>query len=121
MSVESDPPKPPFPPARRARRSPGDRLRDAVMGMAGDGASLARHVERSWASITFAGTRHTLDLVFTGEAIADGENFIAELPEHEFTLAGQLVADAIVSAADHAMLPHPRLSVTCELLLLEEG
>jgi len=46
---------------------------------------------------------------------------IAELPDHEFALPGQLVADASVSAVDHALAPSPRLTVTCELLLLEDG
>ena len=89
--------------------------------MAGKDAVLARHVEKSWASITFAGTRHTLEIVFTGDAIASGERFIADLPDHEFALAGQLVADAVIVSADHTMVPEPRLAVTCELLLLEES
>ena len=50
-----------------------------------------------------------------------GEALIAMLPDHEFALPGQLVADASVSAVDHALAPSPRLTVTCELLLLEDG
>ena len=118
MSAETAPPQPA---RRRIRRSPGDRLRDAVLALAGKDAILARHVEKSWASITFAGTRHTLEIVYSGDGIAAGERFIADLPDHEFALAGQLVADAVIVSADHALLPEPRLSVTCELLLLEEG
>lgn len=118
MSVEADPPERR---RRRIRRSPGDRLRDAVLALAGPAATLARHTEKSWASITFAGTRHTLEIVYSGDGIAAGERFIADLPDHEFALAGQLVADAVIVSADHTMVPEPRLSVTCELLLLEEG
>ena len=61
-------------------------------------------------------------LLFAGEdAVAAGERFIAALPDHEFALAGQLVADATVTEVEHRLLPSPRLIVTCEVLLLEEG
>jgi hypothetical protein len=46
--------------------------------------------------------------------------FITFLPEHEFAIPGQLVADAAVVEVDHRLTP-PRMIVTCELLLLEEG
>ena len=108
-------------PRRRVRRSPAERLREAVLALAGGGARLARHREKSWASITFAGTRHTFELVFDGQEIEAGEAFVAILPEHEFAIPGQLVADATIVSAETTMLPQPRLSVTCELLLLEEG
>ena len=85
-------------------------------------AQVLRHNEKAWASITFAGTRHELTLLFAGdEAVAAGEEFIAELPEHEFTIAGELVADAAISSVEHRLLPSPRLVVECEVLLLEEG
>ncbi|MBY6014506.1 hypothetical protein KUV75_06270 [Qipengyuania gaetbuli] len=80
------------------------------------------HTEKAWASITFAGTRHTLALLFAGdEAVEAGERFVAELPDHEFAIAGQLVADAGVSEVEHRMVPDPRLLVRCELLLLEDA
>ena len=85
-------------------------------------ASCCSHREKAWASITFAGARHTVTLLFASdEAVAAGEHFIAALPDHEFAIPGQLVADAIVTEVDHRLLPAPRLVVTCELLLLEEG
>ena len=80
------------------------------------------HTETAWASITFSGSRHTLALLFAGEeAVEAGERFIAALPDHEFAIAGQLVADATVTEAEHRLLPTARLVVQCELLLLEEG
>ncbi|MXO51082.1 hypothetical protein GRI42_07175 [Erythrobacter gaetbuli] len=80
------------------------------------------HTEKAWASITFAGTRHSLALLFAGdEAVEAGERFVAELPDHEFAIAGQLVADAGVSEVEHRMVPDPRLLVQCELLLLEDA
>ena len=71
-----------------------------------------------WASITFAGTRHTVSMCFSGiAAVEGGEALIALLPDHEFAIPGQLVADATVIAVDHRVMPEPRMAVTCELLL----
>ncbi len=105
----------------RPRRAPGERLREALLELAESRATSASHSEKSWASITFAGARHRVELVFEGtEAVAAGELFIAFLPEHEFAIPGQLVADAAVTEVDHRLEP-PRMGVICELLLLEEG
>ena len=107
---------------RAARNTPWLPLLSALMALAGGKAELLRHAERSWASVTFSGTRHTVALSFTGsEAVAAGESFIAALPDHEFTVPRQLVADAAVIAVEHTALPEPKLEVTVELLLLEDG
>ena len=83
---------------------------------------VAHQSEKAWASVTFEGARHTVELEFEGaDAIAAGEGFIAALPEHEFALPGQLVAEATVTAVDHRLAPDPRLAVTCELLLLKDA
>lgn len=104
------------------RRSTGDRLREALLALGDHRGQVLTHTERAWASITFTGARHTLALLFAGdEAVAAGENFIAALPEHEFCIPGQLVADATVTEVEHRLLPHPRLVVQCELLLLDQG
>ncbi|RVQ65544.1 hypothetical protein EKN06_13265 [Croceicoccus ponticola] len=80
------------------------------------------HRETPWASITFSGTRHTLSLSFSGStAVEAAELMIAELPDHEFSFPGQLVADAQVLAVDHALLPEPVLRVEVELLLLQDA
>jgi len=106
---------------RRPRRLPGERLAEALLMMAGDHARIARQSEVNWASITFAGTRHCFDLVFEGEAAIEmGEDFIADLPEHDFCIPGQLVADAEVTKVDHRAAP-PLMKISCELLLVEEG
>ena len=61
-------------------------------------------------------------LDFDGEvATAVGEHVIAELPEHEFAIPGQLVAEATVTKIEHSFLSEPRLVVTAVLLLLEES
>ena len=111
----------PITPAPRTRRNTGERLREALLELAQHQATVLGHSEQSWASVTFAGARHRLELAFEGEqAIEAGELFIALLPEHEFEISGQLVADAAVTALDHRLQPQ-RMQVSCELLLLEEG
>ena len=109
--------------ARRvAPRTPWLPLLSALMELAGGKAELLRHSDRNWASVTFSGTRHTVVLAFTGiEAVAAGEALIEVLPEHEFAIPRQLVADAAVVAVEHSLLPEPRLEVTAELLLLEDA
>ena len=107
--------------ARATRRTVGEKLIEALLELAQGKGSITRHAENSWASITFAGTRHRVDMCFEGaEAVEAGECFIAFLPEHEFAIPGQLVADAAVVEVDHRMDP-PKMLVSCELLLLEEG
>lgn len=105
----------------RTRRDTSQRLRETVLSLAGDQATLLSHREKNWASVTFAGARHRLELEFAGtEAVAAGELFIAFLPEHEFAIGGHLVADAAITAVDHRLDP-PLMRVSCELLLLEEA
>lgn len=105
----------------RRRREPRIGLREALFALARGQAAIVSHEEKNWASVTFAGARHRIELLFDGaEAVEAGELFIAFLPEHEFAIPGQLVADAAVTAVGHRLEP-PRMQVSCELLLLEEG
>lgn len=107
--------------ARKPRKTARDHLAEALLALAKGQASIASHAEKSWASITFAGARHCVELLFQGaEAVEAGECFIAFLPEHEFAIPGQLVADAAVTEVDHRLDP-PCMTVRCELLLLEES
>ena len=107
---------------RKRRRLPSDTLRRALLELASHQATIVDHKERSWASNTFAGTRHQLDLVFEGaEAVEAGERFITNLPEHLFDIPGQLVADAAVISVDHRLEPNPRMQVCTEILLLDDN
>lgn len=104
------------------RRGTWLHLLSALMELAEGQAELVSHSERAWASATFAGARHRVSLRFTGAfAIEAGERFIDLLPEYEFTVPRQLVADAAVIAACHTALPQPMLEVQAELLLLDDG
>lgn len=105
----------------RPRRSLSDRVRDVLLMLADGEAELLTHEETAWASITFSGTRHEVVLDFQGARAAEaGEEFIANLPEHEFTIPSQLVAEATVTEVDHRFGADERMIVTAVLLLLEE-
>ncbi len=121
MQAENFPEPGKNPPRRSGARGTGERLTQALIDLAMVKAVVVSHTETSWASITFAGTRHCFVLEFSGAAAVEaGECFIVFLPEHEFRLPGQLVADAAVTGVEHMASP-PFMRVTCELLLLEEG
>ena len=105
---------------RSPSRSGWMRLLGQVLTLAEGQAELVRHGERPWASATFSGTRNTIALSFDGgSAVAAGERLIAALPDHEFDIPGQLVADATVVEVDHRIDP-PMLAVEIEVLLLED-
>ena len=109
-------------PAHRAPLGPAGHLRLALVDPAHGKGQITRFAERAWASVTFEGARYTVDLAFEGDGpVEAGEAFIAALPDHEFSIPGQLVADATVIAVDHTLAPRPRLAVTCELLLLKDA
>lgn len=108
--------------AHRSGRRPWLALLSALFDLAQGQAELVRHSERNWASATFAGTRHSVTLAFTGvAAIAAAEALIEALPEHEFTIPDQLVADAAIVSVEQVALPEPRIVVELELLLLEDA
>lgn len=93
----------------------------ALLALGEGRAELVSHSERSWASVTFNGSRHEAVLDFTGiEAGIVGEALIEALPEHVFTIPGQIVADLAVIEATRIARPL-RLRLTVELLLLEDA
>ena len=106
----------------RPRRSLADRVRAGLMAITGGAGTVLAHEEKAWASITFAGTRHEVVLEFCGaDAVVAGEELIERLPDHEFAIPRQLVADAAITKVDHRFGAMERLEVTAVLLLLEEG
>ena len=107
---------------QRPRRTLADRVRSALLTITNGHGTLLSHEEKAWASITFSGTRHEVVLEFCGpDAVAAGEELIERLPDHEFTLPRQLVADATIGKVDHRFGAMERLEVTAVLLLLEES
>lgn len=108
--------------AENRTRAPWRRLVREVMQIAGAHAELLHHSEKAWASVTFSGARHAVRLHFAGNAAMDAaDDFIAALPDHEFTIPGWLAADATIVSVDQQALPEPKVTVEAEVLLLEES
>lgn len=73
-------------------RPVGDRLVRAVRAALAGFDGPIEATSRPWASITFTGARHRL--ILAGGTI--DEAALGALPEHEFTLAGHIVADVAI-------------------------
>ncbi|MGL4314286.1 MAG: hypothetical protein ACRCSO_09885 [Sphingomonas sp.] len=79
-------------------------------------AVVTRAIAHRWASATFSGMRHEIQVMMTADAAA--EAWLAQLPEAEFAVPGHLVADLIVDAIARdagAMI------ATLSILTVEEG
>lgn len=76
------------------------RLVRTVLDGLGADATLHKADEREWASATFSGARHEIDLfIRLPSADAQPPAFLAQLPEWEFNLPGEIVADCSVTLA----------------------
>jgi hypothetical protein len=64
--------------------------------LAGDGTELLRTEQRDWASATFSGARHLIDLLVPAPALA---RMLASLPDHDFGLGGEIVADCTATTS----------------------
>ncbi|QJU58022.1 hypothetical protein HL653_09625 [Sphingomonas sp. AP4-R1] len=100
---------------RRMRGNARDALVEALAARGGDGAVVRARPSHDWASATFAGARHRLEIRLPAEA---ADAFARGLGEAEFSLRGHLLADiAIVDrgAADGEVL------LEVEALTIEES
>lgn len=81
-------------PSRTARLLIGE-----ICALLGPAAQLVHAHEREWASITFTGARHRLVLEIAEEAMTWPSllQSLERLPEHEFRLRGEIVADCSVT------------------------
>ena len=94
------------------------RLRHALVASGravGAAITITRSTATNWASATFSGARHEIELA----ALADDpvERWLEELPETELSLAGHLVADLKIVAVRQV---ETALTVTIEVLTVEE-
>ena len=97
-------------------------VRAQILVLAEGQAQLVAHTERTWASGTYSGARHSLELQFDGaDAVAAGERFVAALDHHPFAIPNHLVVEAAVPSCDTRWLPEPLMTVTAELLLVEDN
>ena len=78
----------------RIKRDAGELLAAALVELGNSSAHIVRREGTNWASATFTGMRHKVEMQFPGmKAIEAGRTLASILPEHEFTLRGHIVAD----------------------------
>lgn len=102
-------------------QSTAAKLIRTVMEICGESSELVGAHEREWASATFSGARHSLDLLIpAGDAGAALPDAIAQLPDHEFDLTGEIVADCAVTigARCRGADGRTRLALHVELLTI---
>ncbi len=97
---------------KSCRTDPGSSLANQIEALVGDRAIVTLQRERLWASITFAGTRHSLSVEWAGVAdLAAVENLANALPVHEFAIPGYFIADILVTEQSAARLLVEALSI----------
>ena len=94
------------------RKDPGSLLAGQIEALAGNRAIVTLDRERPWASITFAGTRHSLVVNWTSAAdISVANNLAKILPEQEFAIPGYFIADLLVTEQTQTHLRVEALSI----------
>jgi hypothetical protein len=90
-----------------------------VLAICGDGSELVRAHEREWASATFSGARHNLELLVPVEdKAAPLPAAIAALPDHDFELAGEIVADCAITFGQRSRTADGRILLALRVELL---
>jgi hypothetical protein len=93
-------------------RDPGWSLTRQIEALADGHARVILKRERPWASITFAGTRHSFAIDWEGAVDPDEIQKLAEaLPDHEFSIPGHFVADMLVTDQSEMRLLVEALSI----------
>ena len=68
------------------------------MALSEDQVDVTLKRERPWASITFSGTRHSIEIVCRKAAEhATLQHMVEILPDHEFIIPGHFVADLLIT------------------------
>ena len=81
-------------------------------------------VSRSWASITFTGSRHEIAFRLDGDgAPAAASAFLGKLDAAEFRLRGHILADIALVSEERLAGPEgePRVRIRLEALTVEDG
>ncbi|MEQ1687056.1 MAG: hypothetical protein ABL874_00605 [Sphingopyxis sp.] len=102
--------------------SNANRLCRQLLSLFGPGTELIEAQERPWASATFVGARHSVTVRFPlGSADAPPPTILAALPNHEFDLPGEIVADCTLTMQRRERGTGGGHSLTCVVELLTIG
>lgn len=109
-------------PARSAAADDATRIYRSIAQLIGPACELVTATERPWASATFSGARHSLRLqIALPDADAPAPPGLDRLPDHEFALPGQLVADCAVTVEQRHRDAAGRWWLMCEVDVLTIG
>jgi hypothetical protein len=96
----------------------------AVLQLARHHAELIYHAAHQWTSASFTGDWHTIQLRFAGvEPVARAEEFIQQIPDHDWSIAGKIVAEASIVQVERFAATQcfePVTTVVLQLLTVEE-
>jgi hypothetical protein len=107
---------------RKVVRDAATGLIKALMELSDGSAQLIQHRGSSWASATFTGMRHIMELMFEGnEAIGKGDHIAEIIAEHEFMIAGHIVADIAIAEMFRRQEGDPVLTMKIEALTVEDS
>lgn len=99
-------------PLKTSPRDPGSLLARQIEALAGGQARTTLKCERPWASITFAGTRHSFAIDWKDTIDTEEMQKLADaLPDHEFSIPGHFVADMLVTEQSEMRLLVEALSI----------
>lgn len=102
------------------RHDPATALIRALLTLAAGHATLEEHRGTSWASATFSGMRHVMQLRFDGDQGVQTADWLARiLPEHEFSISGQIVADIAIADRHRRDEGAPSMTLIIEALTVE--
>ncbi|WP_017672525.1 hypothetical protein [Blastomonas sp. AAP53] len=105
---------------QKIRHDPATALIRAVLTLAAGAAQLEEHRGTAWASATFTGMRHVMRISFENSLGVETGAWLAKtLPEHEFTIAGHLVADLAITEVHRRSEGTPMMTLTIEALTVE--
>ncbi len=86
---------------RPHRRDVAELLIEQLNELLGTACAVTLKREKPWASITFSGTRHYLEIQMVGGADQNAiSKRVCALPDHEFALPGYFVADLLIRERD---------------------
>ncbi|MEQ1509563.1 MAG: hypothetical protein ABL909_04075 [Sphingopyxis sp.] len=95
------------------------RICQKVLTLIGPAAELIEAQERPWASATFSGARHIIILrIPLADDAASAPAILSSLPDHEFALPGEIVADCTVTMQDKVRKDNGTTMLICTVELL---
>lgn len=92
------------------------------MALTGGAGQLVCHGERRWASATFGGTRHSIELEFFGRPdVLAGESLIEQIGNVDLAVGGIVIADITVAKAVRTGAPVRHRHLVLDILALDEA